>query len=96
MPKKCGKRRIKLGRRTAALLDVPEEALTGEIRLVLNGRGRCLVENHDGVFECGEEKIRLRCGRDILRIEGTELVLMDISPERAFVSGGIRSIEFEN
>ena len=59
----------------------------GEIQLV--------VENHKGVFECAPERIRLRTGEGILRIEGNNMALMEFSDERALIRGEISLVSFE-
>ncbi len=93
MPK--SKRRIKLGRRAAALLDLPEETFTGSVKATLYATSSLVVENHGGVFECAPERVRLRTGEGILRVEGADMTLMEISDERALIKGAISAVLFE-
>lgn len=90
------KRRIKLGRRVAALLDLPVETLTGEVKVTLYSNAVLVAENHRGVFECTPERIRLRTGSGLLLVEGAGMTLMELTDERALVEGGIRGARFEN
>lgn len=93
MPK--SKRRIKLGRRAAEMLDLPEETCTGCVKATLYAAGTLVVENHKGVFECAPERIRLRTDEGILCVEGREMTLMEFSSERALVRGEISLVSFE-
>lgn len=93
MPKQ--KRRIKLGRRTASILDLPEETFTGCVKVTLYAASSLVAQNHAGVFECGPERIRLRTNEGILRIEGANMTLMELSDERALVHGEISLVTFE-
>lgn len=90
-----GKRKIRLGRCAAALLDLPEETLTGEVKATLYSASTVMIENHGGVFECTPERMRLRTAQGILRIEGRALVLAEFSGDRALVRGEITGISFE-
>ncbi|HWQ58131.1 MAG TPA: YabP/YqfC family sporulation protein [Clostridia bacterium] len=89
------KRRIKLGKRAAEWLDLPEEILTGRVKATLYATDTLVVENHKGVFECAPERIRLRTGEGILCVEGADMVLMELSGDRALVSGEIVGVSFE-
>ena len=89
------KHKIKLGRRVAELLDLPEETVSGQPKLTLQGRGAMLIENHTGIFECGESTVRLHTDCGILRITGEALTLMELSAERLYIAGKIQGIEYE-
>lgn len=93
MPK--SKRRIKLGRRVAAVLDLPEETFTGCVKVTLYSTATLVAENHEGVFECAPERVRLRTCDGILRVEGENMTLMELSVERALIRGEIFSVSFE-
>ena len=93
MPK--NKRRIKLGRRAASMLDLPEETFTGCVKVTLYAASSLVAENHAGVFECAPERIRLRTSEGILRIEGENMMLMELSDEHALVRGEISLVTFE-
>ncbi|HOG00803.1 MAG: YabP family protein [Firmicutes bacterium ADurb.Bin248] len=90
-----GKRRIRLGRRAAEWLDLPEEILTGRVKVTLYAMDTLVAENHGGVFECAPERVRLRTAEGILRVEGRELTLEELSGERALVRGEIIGVSFE-
>ena len=90
------KRKIKLGRRVVEMLDLPEESVSGQPKLTVQGRDNLLVENHEGIFECMENTVRLHSSCGILRITGEALTLMELSTERLYITGSIRSVEYES
>lgn len=90
------KRRIRLGRRIAALLDLPVESLTGEVKVTLYSDAALVAENHKGVFECTGERICLRTGNGMLIVEGKGMTLMELTDERALIEGSIAGARFEN
>ena len=58
MSKLKKKRKIRLGKRIAEALDLPDEAVSGQPKLTLHGREILLVENHKGIFVSNSEKGR--------------------------------------
>ncbi|MBQ9833430.1 MAG: hypothetical protein IJO48_06845, partial [Clostridia bacterium] len=54
-----------------------------------------LVENHGGIYEFFEHNIRLKGDSGIISISGSSLVLLEINPERLYISGCINSVELE-
>ncbi len=89
------KRKIKLGRRVVEALDLPQETVSGRPKLTLQGRELILVENHKGIFECGESVVRLHTSCGILRVAGEGLTLLELSAERLYVTGLLCSVEYE-
>lgn len=89
------KRKIRLGKRIAEALDLPDEAVSGQPKLTLHGREILLIENHKGIFECGECVVRLHTACGILRITGSALTLLELSAERLYVAGALCSVEYE-
>ncbi|MBE5785237.1 MAG: sporulation protein YqfC [Clostridiales bacterium] len=89
------KRKIKLGRRILETLEIPEEAYSDTAKITLWGKKTLLLEQHSGIFECGEKRIRLFTEPGILRIEGEDLVLLELSDERLYVTGKIESVIYE-
>mgnify|MGYP000321546181 CR=1 FL=1 len=89
------KRKIKLGRRVTEALDLPEETVSGLPKLTVQGRERMLVENHRGIFECGERVVRLHTACGILRITGEALTLLELSAERLYIAGTLCGVEYE-
>ena len=89
------KRKIKLGRRVVEALDLPQETVSGRPKLTLQGRELILVENHTGIFACGESVVQSHTTCWLLRVAGEGLTLLELSAERLYVTGLLCSVEYE-
>ena len=74
-------------------LALPEDAAGGAVRLTALGSERLLVENHLGLAELTETRVRLVTPEGMLAVSGEGLRLVDVRPGALCVSGGIRVIE---
>ena len=73
-------------------LSIPEDAAGGEVRVMLLGSGRALIENCLGVAEIGRKEIRLTTRQGMLAVRGEELRLEDVRPCALAVAGRIESV----
>ena len=74
-------------------LSLPEDAAGDAVRLTALGSARLLVENHRGLFELTETRVRLVTPEGLLAVSGEGLKLTDVRPGALCVTGGIRVIE---
>lgn len=76
-------------------LELPTEALLGDIKLSMVGGRRALVENHRGIlsFESSCVSVAAKCGRLVFRGDG--LCLAAMSSECLMICGKIQSLEWE-
>ncbi|MEA5059207.1 MAG: YabP/YqfC family sporulation protein [Candidatus Pelethousia sp.] len=88
------KRRIRLGRRLLSALDLPEEA-AGTPKLTVLGREHALIENHTGIYQYRAQEICLSTKAGMLHITGEALTLLEITPERLYISGRVDSLRYE-
>lgn len=74
--------------------DIPQELVFGWPRCVLVGDERLVVEQHQGLFACGEEEIVLKtlCGYLVVRGQGMQLNRYD--PDGLVVVGRIHSLGY--
>ena len=72
---------------------LPEEAVTGAARLTMIGRCRVRIENHCGLVELTQERIRLRTREGMVRIEGSGLQLRELTLHTAEIEGEIRETQ---
>lgn len=63
-----------------------------QVRMMLVGTRRLLVENHRGIVEFTEARIRLMTRAGILTIDGEHLTLCEVRPDALTVRGSIRVI----
>ena len=75
-----------------AALSLPEDVSGDEIRVILLGGGRALVENHLGVADVRPDEIRLAVRGGILSFRGKKLTLTDVREGALAVNGRIESV----
>ena len=92
MKKKQGKKRLV---QTARLAGLPEEVLFGAPKVVLVGEERALVENHKGIVEYTDERVRVRTDRALLEIAGANLTLGHVGKSDLLVRGKIEKVEYK-
>jgi sporulation protein YqfC len=85
---------VRLGRRLAELLEIPQDIVLDLPRLTLVGNLQLVLENHRGIIEYAPEKLRLALGQGELTITGIDLVLVSLSAEEAVIEGHIAKVEF--
>ena len=76
------------------MFDLPPDLLMGLPRISLAGREDMFVENHQGIIECTQKRIRFQTSAGIVKVTGTELELKHVGAERIAIHGGIESVEF--
>ncbi|BCV25639.1 MAG TPA: sporulation protein YqfC [Firmicutes bacterium] len=88
------KRGVRLGRRLADLLEIPEDIVLDLPRVTLVGNLQLVMENHRGIVEYGPERVRLALAQGELVVSGSDLALVSLSEEEIIVEGQISRIEF--
>ena len=74
-------------------LSLPEDASGQAVRVTALGSARLLVENHLGLAELTDTRVRLATRQGMLAVSGEGLRLTDVRPGALCVTGGIRVIE---
>lgn len=77
------------------ILDFPREIDPRVPRITLLGKAELLLENHGGIVSYREECALFYTGVGLLRIEGENLRLRQMSAENLFIAGELHSISFE-
>ncbi len=90
------RRREKIGRAVANLLEIPKDLALDLPRITLLGRDEVYIENHRGVIEYGSSRLRINLSRGFLEIEGQELEISTLMPEEIAIVGEINSIRFSD
>lgn len=86
-------RRTGLLEKTAELLDLPADALTGLPRLEVVGDRELRMENHKGILAYGSQEIHISGGAFLVRIIGEELELRAMTGVELLITGRISRIE---
>lgn len=83
-----------LGRQAAEKLDLPREVVLDLPLISMTGREEMTIENHKGLMEYGEEKIRIATKVGSLCVSGEGLRLKRLSAECIVIGGQLGKLEF--
>lgn len=83
-----------LGRQAAEKLDLPREVVLDLPLISMTGREEMTIENHKGLMEYGEEKIRIATKVGSLCVSGESLRLKRLSAECIVIGGQLEKLEF--
>jgi len=78
------------------ILELPKELVLNTPRLTVVGKGDLMVENHKGIIEFGDTRVRIITGTGLIKITGCGLLIREITSEDIIISGRIDSIEFSD
>ena len=84
----------KVKREVTAALALPKEIVLNLPLITLYGNEELNLENYKGVVEYTGERIRISTSKGILKIEGRNLLLKQVTSENISVTGGIMRIEY--
>ena len=80
--------------RVAEILDLPLDVISDIPRLEIMGNSQFTIENIRGILDYGENCIKINTTIGIIKIDGDELLIDNISDESIFIKGRIIRIEF--
>lgn len=75
-------------------LELPKEVMLNLPLLSLMGREELTIENYKGIMEYNEECIRVNTAAGIIKIQGKNLCLKQLTAECVVVSGKIIGMEY--
>ena len=94
------KRRVgKAGRlleRISETAELPQGLLTGGVHIELNSNREVLIDGRSSVIEYTENEIRLNIQTGSLRLIGSSLGIVSMSPQGMQITGKIHSLEFSD
>ena len=88
------KRKEKRAHGIAEALDLPLDVVCDIPRSEIMGNSQICIENIRGVLDYNENCIKVNTTVGILKIDGDELLIDNISEESIFIKGRIIRIEF--
>ena len=86
-------RQKRRGRPVLEALALPEDAAGGAVRLIALGSSQLLIENHGGLAEVTDTRVRLAPPEGMLAVSGEGLRLTDVRRGALCVTGDIRQID---
>jgi sporulation protein YqfC len=79
----------------ADLFELPREIILNLPRLTVIGNVQCYLENHRGVIEYTDEKVRVSVNGGEIIILGGNLVIRYLANEEIAVEGNIETVNYE-
>jgi sporulation protein YqfC len=79
----------------AEALDLPGEAMTGAVRIVLTGRRRAMVEHHRGLLGYTAESVEVSAPPGRIRILGRDLELRAMDADALLITGTLTAVEYD-
>lgn len=78
----------------AEVLELPKDIILDLPKIIMVGNLQIYIENHKGILEYTDNRIRINTKNGILRIIGENLILKNIVAEEIFIVGEINQVEF--
>ncbi|MGE5380178.1 MAG: sporulation protein YqfC [Methylocystaceae bacterium] len=88
------RKRDKVNHFMADFLEIPRDLVLNLPKLTVIGAREVFVENHRGIMEYQEDRIRINLARGYLEITGSDLEIKAILPDEMSIIGLVRSINF--
>lgn len=85
----------KLKKDLVSLFDMPADLALDLPRITIIGNLQVNIENHKGIVEYTEEKIRILAGKGCLEIYGSGLALKNIQSDQIEVYGEVKGISLD-
>ena len=87
-------KREKVKRDITAALALPKEIVLNLPLITMYGNEELNLENYKGIVEYTNERLRISTSIGVLKIEGRNLLLKQVTSEHITVAGGIVKIEY--
>lgn len=88
------KRRDRFNHFVADLLEIPKDLVLNLPKVTIIGGREIYLENHRGIMEYDENRIRINLARGYLEIVGKNLEIKAILPGEMSILGMVSSINF--
>ena len=76
--------------------ELPKDLILDLPRLVLIGNYQLILENHRGIIEYGEQKLRIAVSNGEVIVRGKNLQIRSLLNEELSVEGAIEAVEYED
>ncbi len=75
-------------------LGIPKNVVSGFNHIELFGNREAIINDCKGILEYGDTKIKINMGKNIVTVNGNDLLMNEYGSSRAKISGVIVSLEF--
>ncbi|ABW18790.1 sporulation protein YqfC [Alkaliphilus oremlandii] len=90
------KKNTEIKKTLAEILELPQDIILDLPKITMIGNLQIYIENHKGILEYTNTRIRINTKNGVLRITGKDMVLKNIITEEIIIIGDIVQIEFIN
>ena len=77
------------------LLEMPNEVISNEPKITINGFNEVIIENYKNILEYEEFYIKVNTHIGAININGFNLTLNQLNQEDIIIKGKIENIDFE-
>lgn len=77
------------------LLEMPNEVVSNEPKITINGFDEIIIENYKNILEYEEFYIKINTYIGVININGFNLTLNQLNKEDIMINGTIENIDFE-
>ncbi len=78
----------------AEILELPKDIILDLPKIIMIGNLQIYIENHKGILEYTDNRIRINTKNGVLRIIGKNLMLKNIVMEEIIIVGKINQVDF--
>ena len=83
-----------LRERFTEMLELPKEIVLNMPKLTMLGNGNLIIENYKGIVEYDEGVIRVNTTAGIIKVNGVDIYIKEITSENIMIYGNILLLEF--
>lgn len=76
------------------MLELPKEVVLNMPKLTMLGNGDLIVENYKGILLYDKDVIRVNTTAGIIKVNGIDIFIKEITSENIMIYGNIQSLEF--
>lgn len=76
-------------------LEISEDAISGEVRLSMINFRKIIIENYKSLVEYEEDRIRINTGDKLVKIDGVNFDITNLSDDSLEIEGDISALYFE-
>ncbi|MCX8130269.1 MAG: sporulation protein YqfC [Clostridia bacterium] len=86
--------KLNLKEKMTEVLELPKEVVLDIPKLVMLGNSNMIIENYKGIIEYDTNRIRVNTGMGIIKIQGNNLIIKEITSEDIMIDGKVITLEF--
>lgn len=94
--KKSKKDEVKIKEKITEALELPRDIVLDEPKIYLTGDSELILENYKGIIDYDENSFKANSKCGVIKIEGADLSIKNITDESVLLKGKIKYIQYIN